>query len=107
MLAVGDVLLVLLFLYVLCSIVGMTLFGGALRTRCVTQAEADAFAGDFLTGTFDEQLLKTYDSDPGALQLKDSSTFFWWDKNTYDIGDIVSCPVSINCPACSIVAFSA
>lgn len=94
----GDVLLVLLFLYVLCSIVGMTLFGGALRTRCVTQAEADGFADEYLSGALDEQLLKTYDSDPGQLQLEDSSTLFWWDKNTYAIGDIVMCPVSIHCP---------
>jgi hypothetical protein len=93
------VLLVLFFLYVLCSIVGMTLFGGALRTRCVSQIEADAFAAHFSSGLMDEQALKTYDSDPGQLQLEDSSSLFWWDKETYDIGDVVSCPVSIQCPS--------
>ena len=94
----GDVLLVMFFLYVLFSIVAMTLFGGALRTQCVTQTEADDFVARVTAEAFDMHALKVYSTDPGPVQLEDSSVLFWWDKNIYDIGDVVSCPVSIQCP---------
>lgn len=95
----ADVVLVLFFLYVLCSIVGMTLFGGALRTRCVSQAEAAAFAAKMGAGLVEPSTLKVYSSDPAPSQFNDTSTLFWWDKEDADtqIGDVVPCPVSIRC----------
>jgi voltage-dependent calcium channel L type alpha-1D len=103
----GNICLMFFFFFSIYAIVGMALFGGSLRTQCVTQAEADACeccADGMLTVNGTDGCLATGELAPCPEK---TNAFIRAGKTC----DVVTCPGSITCDAdagnvCMLVGYN-